>query len=62
MAGPKSFFLSEEAHAYLVDHGTPPDAVLAEALEKLKREWVAARAEDRPFVNPLEPQTLRWRS
>lgn len=29
---------------------------------KLKREWIAARAENRPFVNPLQPQTLRWRS
>jgi phenylpropionate dioxygenase-like ring-hydroxylating dioxygenase large terminal subunit len=29
---------------------------------KLKREWIASRAEGRPFVNPLEPTTLRWRS
>ena len=27
---PKSFFLSPEIHAYLVAHGTPPDAVLRE--------------------------------
>jgi caffeoyl-CoA O-methyltransferase len=27
MAGPKSFFLTPEAHDYLVAHGTPPDAV-----------------------------------
>jgi phenylpropionate dioxygenase-like ring-hydroxylating dioxygenase large terminal subunit len=29
---------------------------------KLKREWLGAKAEGRPFVNPLEPATLRWRS
>ena len=27
MAGPKSFFLTTEAHDYLVGHGTPPDEV-----------------------------------
>src|SRR3954453_11027526 len=27
MADPKSFFLGAEIHAYLVEHGTPPDAV-----------------------------------
>jgi hypothetical protein len=29
---------------------------------KLKKEWAASRAEKRPFENPLEPTTLRWRS
>jgi len=29
---------------------------------KLKREWLASRAENRPFANPLEPTILRWRS
>lgn len=29
---------------------------------KLKKEWAASRAEDRAFVNPLAPATLRWRS
>ena len=29
---------------------------------RLKREWLAAQAESRPFANPLEPTTLRWRS
>lgn len=29
---------------------------------RLKREWIAAAEEGRPFVNPLEPTTLRWRS
>jgi len=28
----------------------------------LKREWLEARKEGRPFANPLEPATLTWRS
>jgi len=30
--------------------------------QQLKREWTASRAEGRPFANPVEPATLRWRS
>jgi phenylpropionate dioxygenase-like ring-hydroxylating dioxygenase large terminal subunit len=30
--------------------------------QALKREHVTSRAEGRPFVNPVEPATLRWRS
>ena len=30
--------------------------------QQLKREWAASRREQRPFVNPVEPATLRWRS
>ena len=29
---------------------------------RLKREYLRARAEDRPFENPVEPRTLEWRS
>jgi phenylpropionate dioxygenase-like ring-hydroxylating dioxygenase large terminal subunit len=29
---------------------------------RLKREYRAARAENRPFANPVEKRTLRWRS
>jgi len=29
---------------------------------RLKREYARARAEGRPFVNPVTPRTLRWRS
>jgi phenylpropionate dioxygenase-like ring-hydroxylating dioxygenase large terminal subunit len=29
---------------------------------RLKREYRRARAESRPFENPIEPRTLRWRS
>ena len=32
--GPKSFFLSNELHAYLLAHGTPPDAILRELAEE----------------------------
>jgi phenylpropionate dioxygenase-like ring-hydroxylating dioxygenase large terminal subunit len=30
--------------------------------QQLKREWAASRREARPFANPVEPATLRWRS
>jgi phenylpropionate dioxygenase-like ring-hydroxylating dioxygenase large terminal subunit len=30
--------------------------------QQLKREWSKARAEGRPFGNPVKPQTLRWKS
>jgi phenylpropionate dioxygenase-like ring-hydroxylating dioxygenase large terminal subunit len=29
---------------------------------QLKQEWQRARAENRPFANPIQPRTLRWRS
>jgi caffeoyl-CoA O-methyltransferase len=34
---PKSFFLTEEAHAYLVAHGTPPDDVQRALIEETSR-------------------------
>ncbi|HEX3886860.1 MAG TPA: aromatic ring-hydroxylating dioxygenase subunit alpha [Phenylobacterium sp.] len=30
--------------------------------QQLKREWTASRREGRPFRNPVEAMTLRWRS
>ncbi len=30
--------------------------------QALKREWTESRAAGRPFVNPVKPATLRWRS
>ena len=33
---PKSFSLSPEIHAYLVEHGTPPDALLRELIEETR--------------------------
>lgn len=35
---------------------------LAKWYMALKREWSAARSEARPFANPLQPATLRWRT
>jgi len=29
---------------------------------RAKREWLRAKAENRPFENPVKPKTLRWRS
>ena len=29
---------------------------------RLKQEYRRARAEGRPFANPVQPRTLRWRS
>jgi hypothetical protein len=29
---------------------------------RLKQEYRRARAESRPFANPVKPRTLRWRS
>ena len=38
MAGaPKSFHLSPEIHAYLVEHGTPPDEVQQQLIEETKQ-------------------------
>jgi phenylpropionate dioxygenase-like ring-hydroxylating dioxygenase large terminal subunit len=36
--------------------------VQAKWYHRLKKEWVASREERRPFQNPIEPVTLRWRS
>ena len=30
--------------------------------QQLKREWARSHAEGRPFVNPVKPKTLRWKS
>ena len=29
---------------------------------RLKREWLRAAEESRPFENPVQERTLRWRS
>ncbi|MGH0031583.1 MAG: O-methyltransferase [Myxococcota bacterium] len=34
---PKSFALSPEVHRYLVDHGTPPDAIQQELIEETRK-------------------------
>jgi caffeoyl-CoA O-methyltransferase len=33
---PKSFFLSPQVHQYLIDHGSPPDAILTELAEETR--------------------------
>ena len=30
--------------------------------QALKREWIASRREQRPFANPVDAATLKWRS
>ena len=37
MTAPKSFHLSPEIHAYIVDHGSPPDEVLRDLAEETAR-------------------------
>ena len=36
--------------------------VQAKWYQTLKKEWAAARREDRDFINPIEPTILRWKS
>ena len=36
--GPKSFFLGEEIHRYLIEHGSPPDAVLRDLAEVTRQK------------------------
>jgi phenylpropionate dioxygenase-like ring-hydroxylating dioxygenase large terminal subunit len=36
--------------------------VQAKWYKMLKKEWAASRAEERDFINKIEPRTLRWRS
>lgn len=65
-------FLDQDRRALARQHeglGYDPQLMLvgdadaqARWYHRLKREYRAARAERRPFDNPLEPRTLRWRS
>jgi phenylpropionate dioxygenase-like ring-hydroxylating dioxygenase large terminal subunit len=49
-------------------HFNPPLTLIDDAdtqakwYYRLKREYRRARTEDRPFQNPIQPQTLEWRS
>ena len=50
----------------------PPEAHVRHAIDDadrqakwyqaLKREWSDSRGQQRPFVNPVKPDVLRWRS
>jgi caffeoyl-CoA O-methyltransferase len=42
VADPKSFFLSEAAHDYLVEHGTPPDDVARALIDETRRLGLVA--------------------
>ncbi len=67
-----SMFLKQDGRIVGLQHealplaGAPILVEQADALVKwyykCKREWVASRNENRPFNNPVEPTTLRWRT
>jgi phenylpropionate dioxygenase-like ring-hydroxylating dioxygenase large terminal subunit len=70
-AAARAFLRQDGAMVNLQKEGLARDPALlwiddsdtqAKWYHKLKREWIASRAEGRAFVNPLEPATLRWRS
>ena len=61
--------LGRDVAARLMDNPAPPPPLYVGDPDtqvrwylRLKREYAAARAEGRAFVNPLRAQTLRWRS
>ncbi|MDG2242857.1 MAG: aromatic ring-hydroxylating dioxygenase subunit alpha [Rhodospirillaceae bacterium] len=65
-------FLSQDANAVLDmrdGQAFAPETMLVEDADsqirwyyRLKKEWQQAQTDQRPFKNPIEPQTLRWRS
>ena len=70
-AGARAFLRQDAAMVDLQNEGLKYDPSLiwiddsdrqAKWYQALKREWIVSRAEGRPFSNPVEPTTLRWRS
>jgi phenylpropionate dioxygenase-like ring-hydroxylating dioxygenase large terminal subunit len=70
-AGARAFLRQDGDMVNLQNQGLKYDPALlwiddadrqAKWYQQLKREWAASRREGRPFVNPVEPVTLRWRS
>ncbi|MFC3079095.1 Rieske 2Fe-2S domain-containing protein [Phenylobacterium terrae] len=70
-AGARAFLRQDGDMVNLQNEGLKYDPTLlwiddadtqAKWYQQLKREWAAARREGRPFVNPVKPATLRWRS
>ncbi|MDP3175602.1 MAG: aromatic ring-hydroxylating dioxygenase subunit alpha [Phenylobacterium sp.] len=70
-AGARAFLRQDGDMVNLQNQGLRYDPTLlwiddadrqAKWYQQLKREWSAARRESRPFVNPVEAATLRWRS
>ncbi len=54
---PKSRWLPEDLHAYIVDHGRPPDALLAELAEETERRLGATA---RMQIAPEQGAFLEW--
>ncbi|MDB5451669.1 MAG: putative phenylpropionate dioxygenase [Caulobacteraceae bacterium] len=70
-AGARAFLRQDGEMVNLQNQGLKYDPALlwvddadrqAKWYQQLKREWIASRKEGRPFVNPVEAATLRWRS
>lgn len=70
-AGARAFLRQDGAMVNLQNQGLKYDPPLmwiddadrqAKWYHQLKREWAASRQAARPFINPVEPATLRWRS
>jgi len=70
-AGARAFLRQDGDMVNLQNQGLKYDPALlwvddadrqAKWYQQLKREWFASRRDGRPFVNPVEPVTLRWRS
>lgn len=70
-AGARAFLKQDGDMVNLQNEGLRYDPALiwiddadkqAKWYQQLKREWFRSRAEDRPFVNPIEPTVLRWKS
>jgi phenylpropionate dioxygenase-like ring-hydroxylating dioxygenase large terminal subunit len=70
-AGARAFLRQDGEMVNLQNQGLRYDPALmwiddadrqAKWYQQLKREWAASRREGRPFVNPVEAATLRWRS
>ncbi len=70
-AGARAFLRQDGEMVNLQNQGLKYDPSLmwiddadrqAKWYQQLKREWTASRREGRPFVNPVEPAVLRWRS
>ena len=69
--GAKAFLKQDGDMVNLQNEGLKYDPALlwiddadtqAKWYQQLKKEWLAARAEGRPFINPVKPATLKWTS
>ncbi|MGZ3305447.1 MAG: Rieske 2Fe-2S domain-containing protein [Asticcacaulis sp.] len=69
--GAKAFLKQDGDMVNLQNEGLKYDPALlwiddadtqAKWYQQLKKEWMVARAEQRPFVNPIKPAVLKWTS